>query len=271
MRQLILLILLSCGCCHATDQAIRFELRQGYLIVTQCTVGDLPLKAIIDTGANQTVLDSRVAHRLSLRSSTDSATFIVREVQVRSVLAPSVSLGPLQSGPMNVISADLSAFAAQAETPIDVIIGMDLLGRSDFLIDYGARQLRFGPVPALKHRSQLELRQGLATVSLAGLGSSLRVVVDTGFPQLLLFHGRLGRELRTREAPLKLATLSYTERLKEFDSPPIQIGDWQITHPRLLVADDEQEQAEFDGLFGPKFLAARRIGFDFIHQILSWE
>lgn len=271
-KRFILLILIVSGWCSAEDQSVRFKLQQGYLIVTQCSVGNLPLTAILDTGASQTVLDSRVAEKLLLPTKTDSATFVSREVGVLSLEVPSVTLGPIQSGPLRVISTDLSGFSSLAGVPVDMVLGIDLLWNSDFLIDYEAQVLRFAPITPLQHHASLEIRSGLATVSMAGLGLPLRLVVDTGFSQLLLFKGRVSLRVRTHEATLKLATAKKTENLQEFDSPPIRVGDWQSSHQRLLLVDDTgEEQTEFDGLLGPRFLGARRIGFDFTKQTLWWE
>ena len=272
-KRLILLILIASGWCSAKEESVPFKLQKGYLIVTQCAVANLPpLTAILDTGTSQTVLDSRVAEKLSLPTKTDSATFVSRETGVLSVEAPSITLGPIQSGPLHLISTDLSAFSALAGVPIDIVLGMDLLGNSDFLIDYEAQVLRFAPIRPLHHHASLEIRSGLATVSMGGLGLPLRLLVDTGFSQLLLFKRCVSERLRTHEATLKLATAKKTEDLQEFDSPPIRIGDWQFTHQRLLIVDDGgQEQTEFDGMLGPRFLGARRIGFDFTRQTLWWE
>jgi hypothetical protein len=273
MNRLILLILVASGCCCADDQVVHFDLLKGYLIVTRCSIRNLPpLTAIVDTGTSETVLDSRLLRQLSRATSAGHASFATREVQVRSVLAPSVTLGPLQSGPLATISADLSGFSAQVGVHVDVIVGMDLLRKSDFLIDYDARTLRFGPLPEMPHHAPLETRTGLATISLAGLGVPLRLLVDTGFPELLLFKSRLGQKARTRNAALNLFTTAGTDKLQEFDSDALQIGDWRLGRKNVLIVDDSsQAAAEFDGLLGPRFLGAGRIAFDFQNHLLSWD
>lgn len=279
MNRAILLVLLVVGCAmasgwaQANDQDVHFELLQGHLIVARCSIGNVPqLKATIDTGASTTVLDSRLVRRLSLATAAASATFATRDAKVRSVVVPSITLGSIKSGPLPVISADLSDFVAQAGTSIDVIIGMDLLRVSDFVIDYDAGVLRFGPAPAMRHHAAMENLAGLATVSITGLGRPLTLLVDSGFSGLLVFKGRLEQKVRMRDTALKLSTVAGMENLEEFEASTVQIGDWQAPRRKLLVTkDDRQEPAEFDGLLGPRFLGAGRIAFDFHNHTLGWD
>lgn len=279
MNRAILLVLLALGWARAPgwaqtdDQKVHFDLVKGYLIVAQCSIGSVThLKAIIDTGASTTVLDSRLVRWLSLATAADSATFATQDAKVRSVVAPSLTLGPIKSGPLSVISADLSDFAAQAGTNIDVIIGMDLLRASDFVIDYDARVMQFAPVAAMRHHAAMENLAGLTTVSVTGLGHPLTLLVDSGFSGLLVFKGRLGQKVRMRDAALKLSTVGGMENLEEFEAATVQIGDWQAPGKKLLMTkDDRQEPAEFDGLLGPRFLGAGRVAFDFHNHMLWWE
>lgn len=279
MNRAILLVLLAFGCARApaspqtNDQQVHFELLKGYLIVAPCSIGNLQqLKAVIDTGATTTVFDSRLVRRLSLATAADSATFATRDAKVRSVIVPSVTLGPVKSGPLTVITSDLSDFAAQAGTSVDVIIGMDLLRASNLVIDYGAGVLQFGAVPAMRHHAAMENVAGLATVSIIGFGRPLTLLVDSGFSGLLVFKGRLGQKVRIRDAALKLSTVAGMENLDEFDAASVQIGDWQSPRKKILITKDGRRgPAEFDGLLGPRFLGAGRIAFDFHNHVLWWE
>lgn len=273
MRRLLWLIVLAAIGSAADDRVVHFELVNDYLIVARCAVGDLSaLTAVVDTGATDTVLDSRVVRRLALPTTGDSAVFVTREVGVRSATAPSLIFGPIRSGPMPVISADLAAVGAELGVRIDVIIGMDVLRQSDFLIDYQERVLRFGPLPPMTHHARFENRDRLATVSITGLGRTLSLLVDTGFSQLLLFRDRIGDQAGVHDAAMALATAGGRENLRQIDARSIQIGDRRLDHATLLIGeDDRQLRGSFDGLLGARFLRARRIAFDFHGQILSWN
>ena len=273
MRRLIWLILLACAACGAQDQPVRFDLRNGYLIVVQCSAGELHgLSGIVDTGTTDTVLDNRIVARLGLSTASASATMVDRETAVRSVVAPEIRLGPLRSTPASAIATDLSGMSTQLGVRIDVIVGMDVLRASDFEIDYGARLLRFGNVAPLRHRAAITDAGGLWTVEVTGLGAPVRLLVDTGFSDLLLFSGGTNRGWKLRDAEVNLATNATPARLKFFEPPSIGIGDWQGQHRIVLIAARKREQpALFDGLLGPRFLNARRIAFEFSRGTLSWD
>jgi predicted aspartyl protease len=270
---LLWLIALAAIGSAADDRVVRFELVHDYLIVARCAVGDLPtLTAVVDTGATDTVLDSRVVRRLALPTTVDSAVFVTREVGVRSAIAPSLTFGPIRSGPMPVISSDLSAIGDDLGIRIDVIIGMDVLRQSDFLIDYKEHVLRFGPSAPMAHRARFENRERLATVPISGLGRTLNLLVDTGFSQMLLFRDRIGDQAGMHGAAMDLATGGGRQNLRQIDTSSIQIGDCRLDHATLLIGEDDRRlRGTFDGLLGVRFLRARRIAFDFQAQILSWN
>lgn len=173
---------------------------------------------------------------------------------------------------MPVISADLSTVGAELGVRIDVIIGMDVLRQSAFLIDYRARVLRFGPLPEMHHHARFENRERLATVPITGLGRTLSLLVDTGFSHLLLFQDRIGDQTGVHRAAVELATGVGLDNLKQIDSNSIQIGDCRLDRATLLIGEDNRRlRGAFDGLLGMRFLRAQRIAFDFQSQTLSWE
>ena len=271
MRRLMLLILLGCAVCGASAQETRFQLIHDYLIVVQCSIGDLQgMTAVVDTGSTDTVLDQQVVERLGLRSKPDTATIVDRQVAVESIVAPAISVGPVRSTPQNAIAADLSKLTSQLGIHVDAVIGMDVLRTTDFEIDYQARMLRFGPVRTFRHRAAMTERDGLAMVELTGLATPMRLLVDTGFSALVVYRQRIGGEVKSRDAVVRLATSDGAAPLRAFQAMALRIGDWQSVGQTLLIADDRSEKP-FDGLLGPRFLKARRVAFDFRHQMLTWE
>lgn len=273
MKRIIWFVLLSVIGSMADDSVVHFDLVNDYLIVTHCSVGNLlSLKAVVDTGSTDIVIDSSVVRRLSLPTTTDSAVFVTRGTSVLSAVAPSLDFGPIHSGPIHVISSDLSGIGAQLGIRVDVIIGMNLLRQSDFAIDYKARVLRFGPVPPMQHQARFENVEGLAIVPVTGLGFPTNLLVDTGFPRLLVFNDHLSGPDMAHSATVALATGAGQQDLQEIVPPLIEIGDCKFTRPNLLIAPNSGDlQGAFDGLLGPRFLRAHRIGFDFGRRTLSWE
>src|SRR5262249_2921890 len=145
---------------------VPFQLHRGHIIVAKCSIGGLnDLTAIIDTGASETVLDIAWARKLRLAFEPDSATFISHQAKVWAVTIPALELGPIRADHLPGIAADLSSLRAELGFRPQVVIGMDVLHRSSFVIDYQSHRLVFflepqfqvpqGAVPKLAHSAAL--------------------------------------------------------------------------------------------------------------------
>jgi predicted aspartyl protease len=272
--------------CLAADSptaagSVPFKLLRGHLIVVKCSVGGLQEKdltaitAIIDTGASETVLDIALARRLSLETRPDSATFIVRQARVWAVAIPALELGPLKAERLEGIATDLSSLTAEFGIGPQVLIGMDLLRRTNFVIDYKAHRLIFGSAPALPHSAPLVSAGSnprLAVIQSTIMGKTLRLQVDSGFEGLLLYRTRLNAPAAFAGSESHIANVAQPLLAHSFDAPDVQIGNWRSRYPQVSVVDSAPpESAAFDGLIGTAFLSSRRVAFDFENQILSWD
>lgn len=268
---LMLLVLSTSMKLLAADASVPFKLHHGYLIVVQCSIGDLPdLTCVIDTGVTESLVDLRLVQRLSLATQADSAVFLTQEAPVLAVSIPSLQLGPIRTGSLAGIATDLSSLTVQLGIRPDVLIGMDVLRRASFLIDYRARRVLFTDPPVLHHSVRLAPDRRLALIESTIMGQRLLLQVDTGFQGVLLY-GRRGptgtsyRESRVESAVHALTAVSY-------DSSEVQIGNWRASHVEVSVLDRARgESTGFDGLIGAQVLRAHRIAFDFENNTFSWD
>src|SRR5438067_1349465 len=82
----------------ASPVEIPFRLYRDYLIVVQGTVeGPEKMNLLIDTGADPSVLDRRVARKLRLRGVSGRLGLLNHTVDVEQVVLPSLRLGPLRA------------------------------------------------------------------------------------------------------------------------------------------------------------------------------
>jgi len=266
--------------------AVPFHLVRGRMIVVKCSIGGLrDLTAIVDTGASETVLDMDVVQRLSLATEPDSATFITQRAKVWAVDIPGMQLGSIRVDRLQGIATDLSTLTAELGIRPQVLIGMDVLRQSSFLIDYRRHQLIFGPPARLAHSAPLlsfdSGGSGLRFLVIEStiLGRRLRLQVDSGFEGVLLYrdqlptaYGDLLSATVTAGGQSNVANLGQTLLARNVNAPDVQIGDWHATHPQLTVVEGgSPEAAEFDGLIGPAFLSRQRVAFDFENGMISWE
>jgi len=268
----------------APDNVVPFKLLAGHFIVVKCSAGAVEdLTCIVDTGATETVLDKALVRRLSLATEADTATFLTETAKVWAVTIPELRVGPLRAERLAGIAADLSSLTAEMGIRPQVVIGMDLLHRMNFVIDYHARRLSFGVAARLPHSAALvsldsadssDTRGSVDTARFAVIestvmGKTVRLQVDTGFDGLLLYRNRL----RGRGELSMIAGTGQTFLAHSVDSPGVQIGDWLAPHDAQVhvVNGAPQESAGFDGVIGTSFLSKRQVGFDFEKGRLWWE
>lgn len=255
---------------------VPFKLNKGHLIVVTCSVGGLPeLTAIVDTGVTETVLDIGLARRLGLATQDDQATFLTQVSKVWAVSIPGLQLGPLRAERLAGIAVDLSSLTAKLGIRPQVLIGMDLLRRASFTIDYKARQLVFGVAQTLPHGAHLagsgtDLR--FAVIETTVSGRPLRLQVDSGFNGVLVYADRMGDLSSWVGRGSRIARADQSMFAHSFNALQVQIGDWRPQHADVTVADRESRDFDgFDGMIGTQVLSRRRVAFDFEKQMVYWD
>jgi len=253
------------------DLAVPFKLHRGFLVIVKCSIGELPdLSCIVDTGVTETVVDPSVVHRLSLETRPDHAVFLTQEATVDAVSLPFLKLGPIRTGSLAGIVTDLSSLMAKFGIRPDVLIGMDVLRRTNFVIDYKARQLSFSAVPPLVHSTSLVHDLRFALVESTIMGKRVLLQVDTGFPGLLLYGGWRGQPALAVKWENQVQSVAHTLVAASLPSE-VRIGNWHTQRLELAVISGPPDLFGFDGLIGPQALNAHRIAFDFENNLLSWD
>lgn len=268
MRRFVTLILLfAVG--TAVAQTLPFKLYDGYLVTVQCSAAGHPnLTAVIDTGVSETVIDLSLAKRLGLQLRSDKAVFVNKEAAVWAVIVPQVELGPITADSLDGIAADLSALKGKLGVHPDLLIGMDLLHRSNLVIDYKARVLTFGTIASLSHQAKLSPNERFAIVESTISGKAVRLQVDTGLNGILLYK-RVAFNDRG-PAGAHLVGVSDTSAVQAGDAE-VRIGSWRSRGTEISVLDTDPAAGYFDGLLGAKALTSRRIAFDFRDEMVSWD
>ncbi|HLW53064.1 MAG TPA: aspartyl protease family protein [Candidatus Angelobacter sp.] len=266
------LIIFTAATSFAADEKVGFRLQRGYLIVVQCSIGDLTgLTGIVDTGVTETVVDMSIVKRLGLATRVDRATFLTRELKVVAVSIPPIALGTKITGPVAGIATDLHSLTFQFGIRPDVLIGMDVLTQANLLIDFKNRELSFisSAIPPMAHLIPLAGASRIPLIEVRFHGKSLRLQLDTGAEGVLLYASAVGQPVwEARE--VRVAGGAGALIAKSADSGNIHLADTLIFNPLVLVVE-ERAPADFDGLLGANVLRAQRVGLDFAHHILTWQ
>lgn len=133
---------------------IQARLTPGGLLVIPARVGDIPVEAVIDTGATET-LGNAALRRVLLREAAANAAGtqiygVTRQVSMGGVaVSPTVYLGPAAIQNLGVVYSDIPIFKIwHLDSQPALIIGMNALGVVDALVlDYPHAQVYLEPVP----------------------------------------------------------------------------------------------------------------------------
>jgi predicted aspartyl protease len=256
----------------ATHTEVPFKLYGNYTIVARGSVGDRhKLKFLIDTRSSSTVVDGSLARKLRLARSSRKIAVFASVVTTEEVVLPSLQLGSLRATLLPAVVRDLSYFQDSLSAHVDVIVGIDVLSRTSFTVDYEARKLTLGPAERFSNSVACDPRSPYPTVALRLDNRTVRVLVDTGAQELALFEKRprgLARDSHGAEEETRTGMAGQVViKRAEFHEMALGTSNW----PRREGLFMEAPSSLFDGLLGPRWLGAKRIAFDFEHKVISWE
>ena len=242
---------------------VSFELRESFQIVVRGAIGPFAgLRFLIDTGSIPSMVDRQIARRLGVGVQDSRLVAFGEKTHILSSVLPCIRLGPLRADAIAAGVGDLSFLHG-----VDAIIGLDVLSRSSFSIDYEARQMSFGPMVSHAPTVRLEINSPFLTVQLAIAGQPVRLLVDTGSKRLVLFEqrvrGRLPRLPVTGE--LVMYHISGASKLRRVRLPPVSANGFAIERLEGFLSDAPVDgyPAEIDGVLGMRALARKGAEFDF--------
>ncbi len=250
---------------------VPFELYQHHLIVTKGSIGPLNgLSLLIDTGTIPSVVDGRIARKLHVQAEPSTLVAFGQSVTMQSTILNGFRIGARQPGPVPAGVSDLSYLEG---VRIDAIVGLDVLARTNFRIDYRRRVLRFSADGREESVAPLELVWPFLTVQMTIGGQQVRLLVDTGSSDLVLFKSRMPAAL----SPIPWRgdkTVQYSSgaaRLLRLDLRQVHLGSRVWDRLPALVLDQALDRypPSIDGVLGVPALGCQRVQFDFERKELG--
>ena len=256
----------------ATTAEVPFELYQHHLVVTKGSIGPLHGRSLlIDTGTIPSMVDTRIARKLNLQTEPSMLIAFGQQVQIQSAKFDGFRIGSLVSGPVSAGVSDLSYLQG---VRIDAIVGLDVLARTNFSIDYRTRVLTFGREGREDTVAPLEIVWPFVTVRMTIAGQQVRLLVDTGSSDLVLFKTRMPAALSG--APWKGdKTVQYASgeaRLRRLELRDAGLGThtWDKLSAWALDRVPDGYPPGIDGVLGVLALGCQRVQFDFERRELGW-
>jgi len=249
------------------------KLYEQYLIVVEGRIGNLDHQhLLLDTGTNPSVIDKRVSGKLGLQATPRTLSLFNKNVASESVMLPDLEVGPMRRRDLPVMVADFSSTGKTLGTRIDAIIGLDVLGATNFTVDYWKRRILFH-ASMEAHTASFTAGQQFITVNLKNGARQLHLLLDTGTPDLVLFQNHLsGMDYEWSTALGSGHNVSGnvgfgTIVLQEAKLGTKEVGPQQAS----VVATRKDIENDLDGLLGVSCFHPKRVSFDFERNLLAWS
>ena len=250
--------------------SIPVRIYRGFLVVAEGQFGG-GIEAqnfVIDTGTSPSILNIGVARRLGLPLSRARISAIGGLSETFAATLPEIRLGPLQAMSVPVLVSDLSRLERDLKLPIAGILGLDILGKSSFRLDYGKQLIEFGEIAPEGIPIELSIRAGLPIAEIKVAGKSLRLLIDTGTDRMVIFGVRSAAEISPNPANSLLQGngVANLVRARAVSSLEFELSGVRFRQSAYFVSNGEEPL--FDGLLGVRSLGVRVLSLDANRRVL---
>jgi hypothetical protein len=259
---------------------IPFKLYDGFAVVIRGAIGNQEnLNFLVDTGAVPSAIHQRLKRQLNLNGLHEDISVINQSTSVERVELPILRLGPLKVKPLSVVVVDLTSIEVRLGVRLDAVVGLDVLGRQDFVIDYAKHMIRLGASDVNGQAVPFELRTQAGApyvvIPIEVNSHALWVLLDTGTDGLSLFQARLqGRLPALKKSGVGQevnAGGAHTVQLAEVSTLRLGGKTWSNLSAVAVAVPSVSALRDFDGMLGPASLHITRMAFNFGSNALYLE
>jgi len=215
-----------------------------------------------------------MAKKLGLLGSAEQVSVMNRAIEVERVRVPNVQVGPAAADGFEMVAADLGAIERALHTRLDAVIGLDLLGRQNFAIDYRSKKLMFGigvhEADSITFQPKHAAGGTYVLVPMESGGEKFQMLLDTGSKDITLFRPRLKGSLQQIRLRSEDVTINAggSGKSSEILIPLLRLGSLARSQQTAYVlTTSETDLRDFDGMLGPVALGAIAVEFDFDRNI----
>lgn len=253
-------------CDDGQQQILPVRIYRNFLVVAEGQFGlsSESQNFILDTGTAPSIINVRLLSKLGSATLTSTFRALGKTVPSQTAMIPEIDLGPISAVSVLAQVQDLSRLESDLGIPIAGVIGLDVLSRSSFHLDYDNKEIEFGDVLHVGIPVHFDARSGLAVAEARIEGKEARFLVDTGSDRVVLFGGNFAEV-----GWLKLRVTSQTGAsqvdqkiyLQVFSAADIVLGGQHFSVDRAYFVPGSADPA-FDGLLGVRALGFRSLSYD---------
>ena len=220
-------------------RGISLKIYRHFLVVAVGQFGDTfeHQDFLLDTGAAPSIINARLVKRLGLETRTSTLSAAGKVVPTQTAIVPEVELGPVRADFLPVQVHDLSRLERELGIPLAGLIGLDVLSKASFRLDYENKKIEFGDLLHKGIPVPFDARTNLAVVTVTFGSRPARMLVDTGSGRVVLFGGNFEAigwpELRNF-SPLGTSLADQEMRVGEFFASDILLPGNTSGRTRLI-------------------------------------
>jgi len=239
---------------------ISITVRKGFLVLAPGQIGGMRGKQnfVVDTGTSPSILNARLAKRMGLEVTAGALLAAGRAVQVRQAVVPELELGPVQVTRLRMNVMDLSQWEKDLGTEIAGLIGMDVLGQTNFRLDYEKKELEFGEEAEEGIAVEYDGVSGLALANATLQGRRVKLIVDTGSDLVVVYGGNWEGEKKEARGGESVAG---REAAREIEKAVMVLGGKSFSGSRTYCMPSGRGMG-YDGFVGVRALKLRGVSFD---------
>jgi hypothetical protein len=259
----------------AVTAIVPLKIYRNFLVVAEGQIGGVSetQNFILDTGSSPSIINARLAMRLGLSTTPSKTTALGKAVPLQAATIPEIELGPIRAFSLPVLVNDLWQLEHDCGLPIAGIIGLDVLSKSSFRLDYDASEIEFGPASHEGIPVHFDAHAGIAVAELTLQGRPMRLLVDTGSEIVVLLGGNFAETgwLELRNTAKRGTSLAKENtRLQIFSAPDILLGGQHFSKDEAYVVPGITDPG-FDGMLGVRALGFRALSYDRASETIFLE
>jgi predicted aspartyl protease len=250
----------------AQRQIVPLKIYRDFLLVAKGQFGTAleDQNFIIDTGTAPSIINASLVARLGLATVPSPSRAMGKTIPGQALTFPEIELGPICAVSLHVQVQDLSRIERDLGIPIAAIIGLDVLSKYSFRLDYDKREMEFGSVSHTGIPVHFDPRTGIAVAEVRVEGKETRFLLDTGTDRVVLFGGNFPDAgwLNLQNTSQTAANqVSQEVDLQVFSAADIIIGGQRFSDERAYLVPGSTDSL-FDGLLGVRALGFRDLSYD---------